>query len=64
MEDDIDSGQDVAPICEATPGASVSLFDHLPSIADKDKLHSSPEPALRDVGVAIPLIVICISLLV
>ena len=51
LEETINEDEIKAPICEAKFGASVSMFDHLPSIADKDKLQYSTENVLKDVSV-------------
>ncbi|KAF6020790.1 TTC17 [Bugula neritina] len=49
LEEEINMDQIEAPLCEAKFGASVSMFDHLPSIADKEKLDYSSENVLKDV---------------
>lgn len=55
LEEEIDPLDIEQPFCEAKFSASVSMFDHLPSIADKDKLIYSPENVLKDVSTIIYL---------
>lgn len=50
LQEEIDDVDMEEPYCEAKYSASVSTFDHLPSIADKDKLVYSSEDVLREVS--------------
>ena len=50
LQEEIDDVDMEEPYCEAKYSASVSTFDHLPSIADKEKLVYSSEDVLREVS--------------
>lgn len=50
-EELIDVSEVSQPICESKFGASISTFDHLASIANKEDLKYSSEGILREVSI-------------